>query len=126
MNRNFQAAQALLARLEVGDNWHFLSISLDAAHDTPAVLARFADAYEADARHWSFVIAPEAGVRQLGGAVGLEFTVARGAISHNLRTVVVDAAGRIRRVFRGNGWTPQELASEVRAALSTLPPGTLP
>ena len=52
----------------------------------------------------------------LGDAVGLEFERKTGVINHNLRTVVVDPQGRIRRVFRGNTWTPQELAAELRAA----------
>ncbi len=48
--------------------------------------------------------------------MGLEFQRKEGVINHNLRTVVVDPQEKIRRVFRGNAWTPQELAAEMRAA----------
>jgi cytochrome oxidase Cu insertion factor (SCO1/SenC/PrrC family) len=44
---------------------------------------------------------------------------AGGSISHNLRTVVLDGQGRIRRQFDGNQWTAEELAREVVRA-STL------
>ena len=119
MNQNFRTAQDLLARLSAGDHWHFFSISLDAANDTPDVLERLTGSYGADPRHWTFVTAPEAQVRQLGRAVGLQFNLGgSGRISHNLRTVVVNAAGRIRQIYQGNSWTPQDLAAEIRAAMS--------
>jgi cytochrome oxidase Cu insertion factor (SCO1/SenC/PrrC family) len=35
------------------------------------------------------------------------------AISHNLRTVVLDPRGRIAHQFDGNQWTPQDLAAAV-------------
>lgn len=117
INRNFQAAQTLLVQLGLKERTHFLSISMDAENDTPAQLASFAQAHEADEHSWSFATVPEPALRCLGSAVGLEFERKAGAINHNLRTVVIDPEGKIRRVFRGNTWTPQELAAELRAAL---------
>jgi hypothetical protein len=37
-------------------------------------------------------------------------------ITHNLRTVVFDAQGRMKKVFSENAWTPVDLADELRAA----------
>lgn len=121
MSRNFQAAQALLPRLVSGENWRFLSISLDAQNDSPDVLAAYARSWQADAQHWTFATASEDAVRTLGGGVGLEFKLSNGQVYHNLRTVVVDASGRIRHIFRGNIWTPQELVAEMRSAMRTQP-----
>jgi cytochrome oxidase Cu insertion factor (SCO1/SenC/PrrC family) len=40
-----------------------------------------------------------------------------GTISHNLRTVVIDAAGRVQKNIVGNSWTSDELVEEmVKAA----------
>ena len=39
INRNFASAQALLSRLSAGEDWRFLSVSMDPAHDTPSALA---------------------------------------------------------------------------------------
>ncbi len=116
LNRNFQIARGLLDRLGLRDQAHFLSVSMDPQHDTPKSLAAYAGAFEADPSTWTFAAAPEESLRRLGDAVGLEFQQQGDVINHNLRTVVVDGRGRIRRVFRGNTWTPQELVSELRAA----------
>ncbi|MBV9126711.1 MAG: copper-binding protein [Verrucomicrobia bacterium] len=122
LNRNFQAAQSLLVRLGCADQMQFLSVSMDPENDTPARLAEGARAYEADGQRWQFVAAREDALRQLGGSVGLEFQRGRdGWINHNLRTIVIDPQGRLRHVFRGNAWTPQELAAELRAAISGQP-----
>jgi protein SCO1/2 len=116
VSRNFDAAQTLLARLGVNEHCHLLSISLDAESDTPDVLAAYAKGCQANAQIWTFAPASESEVRRLGNAVGLEFKRVGGQIDHNLRTVVVDSAGRIRHIFRGNSWTPQELVAELRGA----------
>jgi protein SCO1/2 len=121
MERNLQSAQTLLQRLGAEDGWHFLSLSFDAAHDTPAVLADYARTWrsesEAARARWTFAAAEPADVHALGDGLGLEFREADGAITHSLRTVVIDPHGRLRRSFAGNSWTPQELASAVRRAL---------
>jgi protein SCO1/2 len=118
MSRNFQAAQDLVDQLGIGDRCRFLSISLDSSNDSPGVLSAYAARYGADARRWIFAAGHDEDVRALGAGVGLEYMVADGLIYHNLRTVVLDPAGRIRRVFPGNQWTPQELAAEMRSAAS--------
>lgn len=116
LNRNFQAAQGLLERLGMQGQARFLSVSIDPEHDTPKSLAAYAAALEADSSAWIFATAGDDALHRLGGSVGLEFQNQGGVINHNLRMVVADGQGRIRRIFRGNAWTPQELVSELRAA----------
>lgn len=117
INQNFQTAQTLLARLDPGEKWRLLSISMDPTNDTPEVLARSAENFNADEQHWTFATGNVEAIRQFGSAVGLEFVTTKGQISHNLRTIVIDADGHIRHIFRGNTWTPQELVAEMRSAL---------
>ena len=38
------------------------------------------------------------------------------SFTHNLRTAVLDRDGRLRRLFRGNEWTPEELVAELKVA----------
>jgi len=46
--------------------------------------------------------------------VGLQFWKdPQGGINHNLRTVVVDARGRVQRIFTENKWTVEELTDEI-------------
>lgn len=115
VGRNFDVAQELLAKMGAGDKCHLLSISLDPARDTPEILAAYAKGYQADAQLWTFAAASEEDIRLIGGAVGLEYKRVGDRIDHNLRTVIVDAGGHIRRIFRGDEWTPQELAAELMA-----------
>jgi protein SCO1 len=115
VGRNFDVAQTLLTRMGVGGRCHLLSISLDPKHDTPDVLTAYARGYQADPQLWTFASGNEADVQKLGNAVGLEYRRVDDRIDHNLRTVVVDASGHIRHIFRGDGWTPQELAAELSA-----------
>jgi cytochrome oxidase Cu insertion factor (SCO1/SenC/PrrC family) len=116
VSRNFDTTQALLSRLDLAGECRLLSISLDAGHDTPAVLAAYASGWQANPDVWIFAGAPEEAVRAFGTPLGLVFKRVDGRIDHNLRTVVVDRAGRVSHLFRGDGWTPQELAAELRAA----------
>ncbi len=116
VSRDFDQAQALLLKLGLNERCHLLSISLDAEHDTPEVLAAHAQTCHADPKLWTFACGQEAEVLRLGKAVGLECKRTNERIDHNLRTVVIDGEGRLRHVFRGGEWTPQELAAALQAA----------
>lgn len=118
MNRNFDAVQGLMEKLGAGPNWQLLSLTLDPKHDTPEVLSAYSKNYHPDVRHWRFVTAQEGALDEFGTSLGLELNRTGDRIDHNLRTVVVNADGKIRRVFSGNQWTPQELAAELRAAMT--------
>ncbi len=117
MSRNFETAQSLLRRLGASDGWRFVSLSIDPEHDTQDAMAAYSKDFQADPLRWSFALASPADLRRLGRAAGLEIDRTNGRIDHNLRVLVLDGNGRVRRIFRGNRWTPQELAAEVRSAM---------
>jgi len=102
----------------MADQWQLLSITIDPANDTPDVLASYAANYEMKPQQWIFATGALDDIRKLGATVGLEFSEVSGQINHNLRTVVVDSDGKVRRVFEGNDWQPAELAAEIRRAIS--------
>lgn len=122
MSRNFEHVQRELSASTPGDGWRMLSVTIDPAHDTPAVLAQYAAHFEADHRRWIFATGSIPTIRQLGNVVGLQFSGENDALAHNLRTAVIDAEGRVVRVFEGNGWQPAELAGEIRRLLPGPPP----
>ena len=37
-------------------------------------------------------------------------------VVHNLRTAVIDAEGRLVKVYSGSTWTPAELVADLKAA----------
>ena len=123
MISNFAETESLMTRMAPGGHWRLLCISMDPAHDTPTLLASFASGIHANPADWSFATGDEGKVKKFGAAFGLEFQQTGPRISHNLRTLVLDADGHLRGVYPGNAWTPQQLASDLSAAMrqSTLP-----
>ena len=54
--------------------------------------------------------------RSIGGQqeqFGLAFPREGAIFNHNLRTVVVDAQGRVQKVFIGNEWKVEDLVAEI-------------
>lgn len=121
MNNNFGAAQRELSKPGNGTNWHLLSISFDPGWDTPARLANYARIYRHDSAHWSFATGAAEDVRKLGESFGLLFYTKGGSIEHNVRTVVVDVAGQVQKVFTSNEWTPAELVGEMKKTIIGQP-----
>ena len=101
-----------------GERWHMLSISFDPAYDTSERLAAYATRFRADPARWIFATGEESDVLAFGAAFGLAVERTDAGFQHNLRTVVLDPAGRVARIFSGNTWTTSELAAEVQRAMS--------
>lgn len=118
MNRNFaEARDLMLADSHGPTNWEFLSISFDPQFDTPQVLTSYGGFYRGgNPKQWLFAAASTNSLPAL--AAGLDLMVVRqgSALSHNLRTVLLDTHGRIFHQFDGNEWTPQDLARALGAA----------
>lgn len=120
MMKKFAAAHATLA----GDpglaaRTRLLTISFDTAHDTPEVLRAFGKPFQKTTppfTHWALATGMDEAIRALGGALELDYVEESRSFTHNLRTAVLDGEGKLRRLFRGNEWTPEELVAELRAA----------
>jgi protein SCO1 len=123
MANNFAEAQKkLLAMTNGPTNWHLLTISFDPQFDTPAVLKSYAEFHGYDPRHWTFATGALIDITAIGEQFGLAFWHDEtGGISHNLRTVVVDARGRVQKMFVGNKWTSDELVEEMVKAAKKAP-----
>jgi protein SCO1 len=109
MDHHFQVVQQAIRDGRVARGTRLLSISFDPDFDTPAVLKAHAAAVGANPGIWTFATAPRPAVEQLGDRLGLA-VIREGengsSITHNLRTAVIDAAGRLERILDGNEWTP--------------------
>jgi protein SCO1/2 len=121
MNKHFfEARDILLSATNAPANWQFLSISFDSSFDTPQVLSNYANLYRGtNADRWLFVTASTNTLARLAPKVDLNFWRENGTISHNLRTVVLDGAGKIFKEFDGNDWAPEQLADALREAAKT-------
>jgi protein SCO1/2 len=127
MNRNFaRTRELLLAQPGAPKDWQFLSISFDPDFDTPPVLASYATAYRGSNHdRWLFASVSPATLPTLAGPLGLVVMRQGGSISHNVRTIVIDPAGRLYRQFNDNTWTPEELAAAVVRAARNVAQGPI-
>jgi protein SCO1/2 len=114
MTGNFARVEKELEALtNAPARWHLLSISFDPAHDTPARLADYARAARYDPGHWSFLTGEEEQIANLADQMGEYYWHEGTSLGHNLRTVVVDPRGRIRKIIPGNKWDVGQLVQEI-------------
>jgi protein SCO1/2 len=120
MMKKFAAVHATLAKdPALASRTHLLTISFDTKHDTPDVLRAFGKPFQKTAKpftHWTLATGKDEAIRTLGGALELDYVEESRSFTHNLRTAVLDPEGKLRRLFRGNEWTPEELVAELKAA----------
>ena len=121
MDQNFVALQKLITADPVTrGRVRLISVSFDPEHDTPAVLKAHATRLRADPAVWTFLTGDRVTIDRFAGRFGVG--VLRddpASLTHNLRTTLVDADGRVRTVFDGSDWTPARVLTELRAALGS-------
>lgn len=121
MLKNFSAvAEALRAQAGSGGptNWHLVTITIDPAFDTPPVLRTHAERYQYDPQKWTFLTGALIDIDALTEQVGLMFRrqTPDALPDHNVRTLVVDQEGRLRKLIIGNTWKPEEVVEGLVAA----------
>jgi protein SCO1/2 len=127
MSRNFQEVyQKLTAMPNAPTNWHLLSISFDPHFDTPSVLQGYSHAFPADPNRWSYATGAMIDIDALTDHFELAIAKRGNDWEHKLRTVVVDATGRIQQILYGNEWTPDFLVDEMVKAARVPPDSASP
>jgi protein SCO1 len=98
------AIQGLETKLRDLPDLRFVSFTLDPAYDTPAVLAKYADAHAAPRDRWLFATGPrDALVRLSIEGFKLGASDDDGEVIHSSRFILVDRRGRIRGYYDGTG-----------------------
>jgi protein SCO1/2 len=93
-------------------------VTLDPAFDTPKVLRAHANRQGADLARWTFLTGEPKDVNQFGSQLGMYVEhdpTGSSAITHNLRTAVIDPRGRLVKIHTGNDWTPADLVADLTA-----------
>ncbi|HVY70517.1 MAG TPA: SCO family protein [Verrucomicrobiae bacterium] len=119
MTDNFGEAYRQLAKPGASfTNWALLSISFDPTYDTPETLKTYSSKYQFEPARWNFATGALIDIDAITEQFGLFFARAANGVSfdHNLRTVVVDATGKIQKILVGNEWKPEELVAEMTRA----------
>ena len=85
-----------------------LSISFD-PQDTPPVLAEYGARFARDLDTWRFVTGAPEELARLTRAFSVHVKPEAGTLSHGLSTALIEPDGTIRKLWRGNGWSPDEV-----------------
>ena len=125
LSKNFEEASEKLMAMPGGPtNWHFLSVTFDPEFDTPPVLKAYAERYHYNPKHWNFLTGPRDKISDLAEASGVKLERTSGFISHNFRTLIVNAAGHLQMVFPMSGDLSDAIVAEVLKAAAA--PNGLP
>lgn len=119
MMRNFKTVlDSLKTDSEAPEEFQLLTISFDTWNDTPETMKTWAAAFGHEAgQPWSLLTSDSCcTINEIGANVGLKFGEVKGSYQHNLRTVILDGEGRIRRIFTDETWSTDELITELKAA----------
>jgi protein SCO1 len=117
MDRHFATIQRTIEEDAALSNVHLVSVSFDPIVDTPPVLKKHARALKADPARWTFLTGDRDVIDQFAARFGV--SVARALndqrdITHNLRTAIVDAEGRLVKVYTGNEWSPDQILADLK------------
>jgi protein SCO1/2 len=119
MDRHFAAMQSSLAEDPSLQRVLLVTVSFDPAADTPPVLREHARQLKADPRRWTFLTGDRDEVDRFASRFGVSVSRALNDprdITHNLRTAIVDAGGRLVKVYTGNDWTPDQILADLKQA----------
>lgn len=103
----------LAARAAGVKNLQLISISLDPAYDTPAVLKAYAEARGIETTDFFFLTGPEGAVRDLLHQFGVIVEPGDNYLKHTLSTLLIDERGKIVHRVDGTQWKPEEFLSRL-------------
>ena len=121
MEQNFATLQRRLRDDTIlRDRVHLVTFTFDPAHDTPAVLAARAAKLQADPKVWTFLTGDPVTVETFAARFGISLIhePKDAEITHNLRTFLVGADGKIVKIYSGSDWTPGAMLTDLRALVA--------
>jgi protein SCO1/2 len=102
------------------ERFAMVSISVDAEHDTPTVLRRFAEAHGVDLDTWTFLSASPEDTRRLTGRLGVFAPGSGTAVpsAHGTSLYLFDGSGRLIQRYAGAPVDHARITREVRHLVS--------
>ena len=125
MSRYFSdMANQIAADPEAKKKIRLLSISFDPERDTPAKLKEYGLGYlgkdaKDDFTVWQLAVGTDKDIRTLADFFGLLYetdSTNKTQINHSLVTAVISPEGRVKRIFSGGDWTPDQILAELRSS----------
>jgi protein SCO1 len=104
--------------LAKGGRVRLLSITLDPARDTPAVLRKYMELYDADPANWTFLTGDKERVNKVIADWGMwARPAANGQLDHPSRVFLVDRKGRVREIYNLSFFKAAWVLDDVRLLL---------
>ncbi|MEX0961054.1 MAG: SCO family protein [Burkholderiales bacterium] len=95
---------------------HFVGITVDPLHDSPAVLRRYAKAFSAPRERFSFLTGPIPDIERVVRAYGVFRKAAEGReVDHTFLTSIVDRSGTLRVQYLGWRFDEHEFLGDLRS-----------
>lgn len=116
--KNFKKLQDSLEG-SLDKNTVILSISFDAEFDTPGMLKKYAQLYDADFHNWHFLTGDKAAIEKT--CQDYKFIAEKqddGTFRHSAITFLIDQNNNIRKIYFSNLWSPEEIKQDIMALLS--------
>ena len=106
------------AGLAKDDRVRLLSITLDPARDTPEVLRKYMELYDADPAGWTFLTGDKERVAKVIADWGMwAKPAANGQLDHPSRVFLVDKQGRVREIYNLSFFKAAWVLDDVRLLL---------
>ncbi len=103
---------------DFGPRVQFLSITVDPARDTPAVLKRYAQQHGAQGTGWAFLSGTPSEIRAVAKHYGVYYRkTSRGDVDHTFLTSLVDQDGILRVQYLGVRFDPNELLRDLQTLM---------
>ena len=120
MDRNFVAIQkAGAADPKLAGKFRLVSVTFDPDFDTPAVLKAHAKKLGADENLWTFLTADRITVERFAAKFGVGVVrEGPGDITHNLRTALIGADGKVLMIYPGAEWSTNTALADLREAVA--------
>jgi protein SCO1/2 len=117
MDRHFVSIQSVIKSDPALKSVRLVSVSFDPLTDTPPVLKKHARELKADETRWTLLTGDRTDIDKFASRFGLVVSRTQNDernITHNLRTAIVDADGKLVKVYIGNEWTPDEVVADLK------------
>jgi protein SCO1 len=103
---------------DFGSKVFFVSITVNPERDTPEVLKRYAEAYNANLSGWAFLSGTNAEISEVAKRYGIYYKkTLRGDVDHTFLTSLVDQNGTLRVQYMGVRFDPDEMLRDLRSLI---------
>ncbi|MBI3581913.1 MAG: SCO family protein [Nitrospinae bacterium] len=100
---------------ELRDDVAVVSISIDPAHDTPAVLAGYSKPFVKEFKNWRFATATEETIRMLTSDLGFAYEKKEdGSMEHLNRVTLINSSGLVLKHFYGTDVKAEDVAGALK------------